>query len=973
MRFYLLVLAALAMLVGASGSRAQPVFERITRADGLPSNYVLAVYQDRWGFVWFGTDAGAVRWDGTRAQTFSTDDGLPHSYVQGFAETADGTLWAATNAGVARRTETGWELVDSPAGRAPVSKILSDSEGRLVIAQADWIGRREETGWRALRRADGLGSRRAPLLDIGDGRLLVSGFRQPEVLVLSPEGDSFRADVVPIVGLDARPDALVAVYQTEAGLFALQSSRSGVGSARLASLRLDLTQRRLLAGAPVVVQGGAGDLVSHDGALYRANNGGLRRIDPVTGETGPRLISFSVRTSAVDREGGLWIGTFGQGAARLASTHLTALTDIPARRIAISGDEAWTFGGKGATLVRLAGGKAETWSLRRTGTARSGVVMPDGRFRVAGQAFLFEPLTTADLLQRIPPSNALPPAVEDGNWVSGSAETADSLWVGSYGSGLRRFRKTPSGLVEIDSISVADGLPTEAVEDVIRTSAGTWAVTRRGLALALGGRARAMGVADGLPSSAVFALFEARDGTHWAGTDRGLARLNLAEWTAEAVGVSAMAGRPVVAFFERRGVLHAVTTRSLWRVEPGSDGWSAHLVDGFPLTRDARQTVEHAAYHAPSDRLVLATSTGPVLADLASMGATPLPPPPIALVSASVDDEAVALVGSPREARLADLAPGRHRVTIQAAVLRFGGGGRVEWRMRDGKWAEADDGRVVLSDVRAGDHEIEIRAVDSGGEASEETALVSVRVAPHWWERGAVRALFVLVGLGALVVGVRVVSQRRLRARIRELETAERVRAERERISRDLHDHVGAEVAAILTRAEVGRLRAASEGRPADDLREVEDRARRTMGSLREAIWALGEGALTPGMLADRLGGFARDQAAPLELTVEARAIGETDQALAPAQALALYRIGQEAVRNAVCHSGGRRVAVTVEASRGRVAVIVRDDGIFGGSSGDGGGFGLTNMRARAEALGGTLSLSNGDGTTVRAEIPLAG
>ncbi|MEL6617132.1 MAG: histidine kinase, partial [Bacteroidota bacterium] len=166
---------------------------------------------------------------------------------------------------------------------------------------------------------------------------------------------------------------------------------------------------------------------------------------------------------------------------------------------------------------------------------------------------------------------------------------------------------------------------------------------------------------------------------------------------------------------------------------------------------------------------------------------------------------------------------------------------------------------------------------------------------------------------------------------MRELEVEQRLQSERERISRDLHDHVGAEVAAILTEAEVARLEASAEGREAGAFREVEQRARRTMGSLREAIWALGHGALTPEALADRLGQFARTQARHSALTIEAWATGDTDRALPPTQALALYRIGQEATRNAIRHSGGTRLVVIVEASRERVAVVVRDDGAFGG------------------------------------------
>ncbi|MEM1054796.1 MAG: histidine kinase [Bacteroidota bacterium] len=568
------------------------------------------------------------------------------------------------------------------------------------------------------------------------------------------------------------------------------------------------------------------------------------------------------------------------------------------------------------------------------------------------------------------PIRILPWAAHDPDWISGAVETADTLWLGTYAHGVRRFLKTETGLAELDTVGVRDGLPTETVEDLARTSAGAWAITRRGLALLSGPRARALRVDDGLPSSAVYAVYEARDGTHWVGSDRGIARLDLAAWRAEAVGPEAMGGHPVVAMFEREttpGALWAVTTRALWRIEADK----AQMIEGIPLVRDRRQTVEHAAYHAASDRLLLATSSGVSLLDLAEASPEASLPPSVALVAVQVDDAPVALMGTPRDARLGDLVPGRHRVVIEAAALRFGAAAAVEWRENSSDWRPASEGRITLPSVGAGDREIEVRAVTPGGLTSEETARLSFRVAPRWWERRAVQAVLGLLGLGLFAGGVRYASQRRLRERVRALEVEQRLRSERERISRDLHDHVGAEVAAILTEAEVARLEAAADGQDTGALREVEQRARRTMGSLREAIWALGHGALTPAALAERLGAFAATQARHSGVTVDALATGRTDQPLPATQALALYRIGQEAVRNAIRHSGGARLVVTVEASRERVAVVICDDGTFGGPAGDGGGYGLGNMRARAEALGGTLALTNGGGTTVRAEIPV--
>ncbi|MEM6327533.1 MAG: two-component regulator propeller domain-containing protein, partial [Bacteroidota bacterium] len=809
----------------------------------------------------------------------------------------------------------------------------------------------------------------APHLELEGGEILLSGFQSPVVLRVSPEGgDRFRATRLPIDGLEmveTGRGATVSVHRIAGRLMARFSQEDG-----LVPLRFDPDASRLVRAGPTRVPfPRVRDLMVQDREAVGVRMDGLWRMRGAPDGPAVQLLEGHVTAAAVDREGGLWVGTFGRGVARVRSTGLVQLTPNSARRVALRGDRAWASSREGFShLIRLDGPSPEAIPTIET---RFASFLPDGRVRPGAQAILLEPIE-AD--RALPPDptliHLLPRAAHDPDWISSAVETADTLWLGTYAHGVRRFRKTASGLVELDTVGVRDGLPTETVEDLARTSAGTWAIARRGLALLTGETARAMGTAEGLPSSAIYSVYEARDGTHWAGTDRGVARLDLAGWRAEAVGRDAMAGRPVVAMFEREatpGVLWAVTTHALWRIEAGT----AQMIEGVPLVHDRRQTVEHAAYHAASDRLVLATNGGTSLLSLDDVSAGPSLAPPIALVAVHVDDAPVALMGTPRDARLGDLVPGRHRVVIEAAVLRFGAASAVEWREDGGDWHPADDGRITLASVSAGDHEIEVRAVTPGGVVSENTARLSFRVAPRWWERRAVQGVLGLLGLGMLIGGVRYASQRRLRARVQELEVEQRLQAERERISRDLHDHVGAEVAAILIEAEVGRLEAAANGRDTGALREVEQRARRTMGSLREAIWALGHGALTPAALAERLGAFAATQARHSSVTVEAQATGQTDRPLPATQALALYRIGQEAIRNAIRHSGGTRLGVTVEAHREGVAVIVRDDGTFGGPAGDGGGYGLGNMQARAEALGGTLALTNGEGTTVRAEIPV--
>ncbi|MEM8711245.1 MAG: ATP-binding protein [Planctomycetota bacterium] len=91
--------------------------------------------------------------------------------------------------------------------------------------------------------------------------------------------------------------------------------------------------------------------------------------------------------------------------------------------------------------------------------------------------------------------------------------------------------------------------------------------------------------------------------------------------------------------------------------------------------------------------------------------------------------------------------------------------------------------------------------------------------------------------------------------------------------------------------------------------------------------------------------------------------------------ALALFRMGPEAMRNAQRHSQGSRIDVTLEREQEHLVLTVRDDGRgLGPSRGTGGGIGLNSMRERARLAGGDLMIrSEPDaGTSVIARVPVS-
>src|SRR5262249_56790157 len=71
-------------------------------AGGLASDQVSALLEERNGALWFGTSAGASRFDGASWRVFTTADGLVGNNVGAMARDSSGAVWIGTTAGLSR-------------------------------------------------------------------------------------------------------------------------------------------------------------------------------------------------------------------------------------------------------------------------------------------------------------------------------------------------------------------------------------------------------------------------------------------------------------------------------------------------------------------------------------------------------------------------------------------------------------------------------------------------------------------------------------------------------------------------------------------------------------------------------------------------------------------------------------------------------------------------------------------------------
>ncbi|MDT0437823.1 MULTISPECIES: GAF domain-containing sensor histidine kinase [Streptomyces] len=210
----------------------------------------------------------------------------------------------------------------------------------------------------------------------------------------------------------------------------------------------------------------------------------------------------------------------------------------------------------------------------------------------------------------------------------------------------------------------------------------------------------------------------------------------------------------------------------------------------------------------------------------------------------------------------------------------------------------------------------------------------------------------------------------RLYERSRELTIAE----ERSRLAHELHDAVSQKLFSLrLTAQAAAALVDRDPGRAKGELQQVAALAAEAADELRAAVVELRPAALDE----DGLLATLRTQIHVLDRAHAARVTFTSTgfRALPAAQEEALLRVAQEALHNALRHSGAARVAVTVGRRGGGVVLRVTDDGKgFDPQTTRRAGrhLGLVSMHDRTSGVGGSLTVQSapGEGTTIEMEVP---
>jgi len=995
-------------------------FEKATVVEPhLPQSSVYAIVEDQQGFLWFATREGIGRWDGYAMRTWKHDPfeeaSLPGNVVREMVQDRYGHIWLTAQdylqsyVGVARMLAPAFETVQR-YGFAGAYPFL-DETGHPLLATSDSLYRYDPERDRFLAVA----ARAQPGAPVVSGLAdhngtIWLGMRNGRIEACDAAAPSCRAVPWSGTGTTSPKDGSSGkIFEDDRGTVWVGTAR-GFGQVKRRPLRIE----RSVAMPPHLADHYVTDFKQDaEGYLWMLTSDGVYRFDPDVrhyerfplATLGDDTQNLAPITLHIDRAGSIWVGTvwgvyrysphrkpFGhiqhnpKDANSLSAGLVVSLLEDEAGSIwvgtiggglnrvnrqtgavtryryqaaeahALSHDIVWALAG-GSDGSVWAG---TSYGLNRYDPAVDGfrVYLPDATLAdpvnrivsdrginsisglVVDQRGGLWSSTTANHLVRFDPIRetfqpvSLPPSVETGYMMIG-ADTM--LWFGAT-RGIYRMDLMTEEITRFSG--EADGTGYDGILAFYQDQkGGLWVGTNSGLyRFARDGAMLARYTdTDGLPSSTIYSIVEDGGGLLWLSTNRGLASLDIRQPPARRIRTYDHASGLQNTEFNRNAYLKARDGTLFFGGDQGVTFFNPAQIRDNPY----RPPVVLTALHRSTQQGTRSTRY--------------------------FEEEPV------------EIAPDEYTFTFTFAALNFINPHRNQYAVMlegfDEDWIALGTRRTATyTNVPPGRYRFRVKASNDDGLWNEEGIALALVVAPWFWETWWFRLLLGFSGMGLVAGGAFYVSRMRYQRQVARLRVQQALERERIRISRDMHDEVGASLTEIAILSELAQ-RQGGNGQGRANLEKIAATSRAMLDTLGEIIWAINP----QHDRLDRVVAYLREYTAEYLENTPVRLELRFPQVVPALQVSAEFRrnvflVLKEALHNMVKHAGARESRVTLRLGEHRFELRIEDDGCgFGSKAGRPGGQGLRNMKHRAEEIGGVLVIASepAQGTRLHLSVPL--
>jgi signal transduction histidine kinase len=317
---------------------------------------------------------------------------------------------------------------------------------------------------------------------------------------------------------------------------------------------------------------------------------------------------------------------------------------------------------------------------------------------------------------------------------------------------------------------------------------------------------------------------------------------------------------------------------------------------------------------------------------------------------------------------LPELGSNQNQVQIEFVGLSFALGEVIRYQYKiegvDVDWSTPTEQRTVnYANLAPRTYRFFVRAVNSSGRVSVETASVLFTIPPPIWRR------WWFVFLAVMLVGL--IAYKLIRDRVNRLVEVANIRAH---IAADLHDDIGSSLSQIAVLSEVLRKQLGrQEAAVSKNISLINRVSQETLDSISDIVWAINPQQDHLNDLVRKMRRVASEVLPARDIEFRFDAPGAVpDLRLGAEIRRQVFLMFKEAINNLVRHSQCTRAEIELKIEGMWLLLNVVDNGAGFDPDGVRDGNGLVSLRRRASALGGQtiVSSTRGQGTTVRIKVP---
>lgn len=885
-------------------------FTQFTEKEGLSNNKVVVIQQDKKGNIWFGSAQGGIsKYDGEKITHYTVKEGLPSDSVLACMEDRNGNIWIGTFFGAVKFDGNSFTYFTKKEGLTNdnVSTLLEDKDGNI------WFGSR-------------LGG-----ISKYDGEKITQYTKQ-EGFTDNGVG-SMIEDKNGNIWIGTSLEGLIKFKEK---YFTHYTQREGLTNSRIKGMIED--------------KNGNIWFGTDGGGVNKLNNTSFNYLIP-----NELFENIKVRPILKDKNGNLWFGTESAGIGKYNGndfTYFTKKDGLPSKgqRSMLSDKKGiiW-IGTEVGDVSKFDGNHFTNYSTEsgfkfgsvfsiledKSGTMWFGKI--DGIIRLVGKNF------TSYKMEDGLPANTIFSITQD---------KKGNIWFGTDGGGLSKYDGH-----HLINYTEKEGLFCKSVTSVAEDEKGNlWLGTLgAGVCKFDGNNFTYYTEREGLSNNNVWSISKDSSGHFWFGTDKGLSL-----FIPDTVNRKSLNDKYFIHSFGLQDGLKALdfnlhsvcidnNNRIWWGTGKGVA--SLDLNTAFKLTTPRSLSLNFIEINQQ-------------YYDFRNLPDS---------ISKNISFSLVpAFANYPEQLKL---SYDQNHLTFHFSAIDWSAPEKIKYSYRliglDEKWSSPKEENIAdYRNLRHGNYEFQVKAI---GETQEWTKAFtySFIIRPAWWQTWWFKAAIILFAALLLLFISRLIYLSRLRKQKTFLEKQLAVQMERQRISSEMHDDIGAGLSGVRLMTEMAKTKS-KDPQSISEIEKIYNSVGDVSARMKEVIWSLNTENDSLSSLVAYLQKQARHMMEHFPCTV-AISVPDIipDIKISGEARRHIYLAVKEALHNIIKHSGADNVEMKINCED-KLHITISDNGKgMNPDENSQAGNGLKNMRRRMEQLNGIFLIKSKKGLSLTFEIPL--